>query len=176
MRLSPLPADEWNDDVRAALKGMMPRERQNPEDAGPMLSTLLRHPQLAKAFLGFSMHLLYKSTLPGRIREIAILRVAHRSRCSYEWTHHIELGKAEGLTDADIDAITRGQASGELDQLIITAVDELDTDSKLSDGTWAGLSKQLSEHQRMDLVFTVGSYAMLAMALNTFEIPLETER
>lgn len=175
MRLTPLPADRWDDDVRGALRGMLPRERQNPEGAGPMLSTLVRHPDLAKAFLGFSRHLLFASTLPPRLREVAILRVAHRRGCVYEWVHHVDMGKAEGLTDPDIEAITRGEASDPTDRLILTAVDELETTSTLGDTTWAELGKHLDEHQRMDLVFTVGSYGMLAMALNTFEVPLEKE-
>lgn len=176
MRVTPLPADEWNDDVRAALKGTLPHERQNPEAAGPMLSTLVRHPDLAKAFLGLSLHLLYRSTLPARLREIAILRVAHRRMCAYEWSHHVDVAKTEGLTDADIAAIARGQGAGELDQLIVDSVDQLEENTNLRDETWAALSQHLSEQQRMDLVFTVGSYGMLAMAINTFDIPLEEGR
>lgn len=176
MRLTPLPADDWNDDVRNALKPMMPRERQNPEAAGTMLSTLVRHPDLTRAFLGFSVHLLFRSTLPARLREVAILRVAHRRNCAYEWAHHLDIAEAEGLTDADIAAIARGEGCGELDQLIVDAVDQLEENTNLSDETWAALSEHLDERQRMDLVFTVGNYAMLAMALNTFEIPLDKER
>lgn len=176
MRLTPLPADQWDDDVRAALRGMMPRERQNPEDAGTALSTLLRHPELAKAFLGFNTYLLFRSSLPARLREVAILRIAHRRHCAYEWAHHAELAIAEGLTGADIEAIARGQAADPVDRLILEAADQLDTTSNLTDATWAELGNHLSDKQRMDLVFTVGSYGMLAMAFNTFGVPLEEER
>lgn len=176
MRVDPLPADEWDDDVRGALKGLLPKERQNPAGAGPMLSTLVRHPDLTKAFLGFSTHLLFRSTLAPRLREVAILRVAHRRNCAYEWSHHVEMAEELGLTGADIEAITRGEATGELDQLILTAVDQLEEKSNIDDATWAALSEHLTERQRMDLVFTVGSYGMLAMALNTFEVPLEDDR
>ena len=176
MRVTPLPADEWDDDARDALRPMMPRERQNAEAAGPMLSTLVRHPALAKSFLGFSAHLLFRSTLPARIREVAILRIAHRRGCTYEWVHHTEMAKAEGLTDSDVAAVAAGKTGYDLDQLIIDAVDQLDQRSNLTDATWEALSKHLTEQQRMDLVFTVGSYAMLAMALNTFEVPLEEGR
>ena len=58
MRLPPLPAEEWDDDVRRALSVMLPEERLNPEGAGTALSTLARHPALTKAFLRFSNHLL----------------------------------------------------------------------------------------------------------------------
>ena len=176
MRLTPLPADQWDDEVRGAFKGMLPQERQNPEGAGTALSTLVRHPDLTKAFLGFNVYLLFRSSLPPRLREVAILRVAHRRHCAYEWEHHVELAKAEGLTDADVDGIRRGAATNEVDRLVLRAVDELDEKSNISDETWAALGEQLSDRQRMDFVFTVGAYAMLAMAFNTFGVQLEKER
>ncbi|WP_445166288.1 carboxymuconolactone decarboxylase family protein [Mycolicibacterium sp. Dal123E01] len=176
MRLTPLPAEQWDDEVQLALKGMLPRDRQNPEGAGTALSTLVRHPDLTKAYLGFNMYLLFRSTLPARLREVAVLRVAHRRECAYEWEHHVEMAKAEGLTDADVEAIRHGGAKDELDQLVVKATDELEDKSNLTDETWAALGEHLDERQRMDLVFTVGAYGMLAMAFNTFGVQLENER
>ena len=176
MRLTPLPAEQWDSDVQYALKGMLPRDRQNPEGAGTALSTLVRHPDLAKAYLGFSVHLLFRSTLPARVREVAVLRVAHRRACGYEWAHHVELAKAEGLTDTDIEAIRRGEARDDLDRLVLLATDELEENSNLTDETWAALADHLGERQRMDFVFTVGAYGMLAMGVNTFGVQLEDER
>ena len=176
MRLTPLPADQWDDEVRGAFKGMLPRARQNPEGAGTALSTLVRHPDLTKAFLGFNVYLLFRSSLPPRLREVAILRVAHRRHCAYEWEHHVELAKAEGLTDADVEGIRRGEVADEVDRLALTAADELDESSDLTDETWNALGEHLSDRQRMDFVFTVGAYGMLAMAFNTFGVQLEKER
>lgn len=176
MRLTPLPAEQWDDDVQLALKGMLPRDRQNPEGAGTALSTLVRHPDLTKAFLGFNVYLLFRSTLPARLREVAVLRVAHRRECAYEWEHHVEMAEAEGLTDADVEAIRNGGANDELDRLVVRATDELEDTSNLTDETWAALGEHLSERQRMDFVFTVGAYGMLAMAFNTFGVQLENER
>ena len=176
MRLTPLPADEWDDEVQLALKGMLPRDRQNPEGAGTALSTLVRHPDLTKAYLGFNVYLLFRSTLPARLREVAVLRVAHRRDCTYEWEHHVEMAKAEGLTDADVEAIRNARANDELDRLVVRATDELEDKSNLTDETWAELGEHLTERQRMDFVFTVGAYGMLAMAFNTFGVQLENER
>lgn len=176
MRLTPLPADQWDDEVRAAFKGMLPRDRQNPDGAGSALSTLVRHPDLTKAFLGFNMYLLFRSSVPGRLREVAILRVAHRRNCAYEWAHHVDLATAEGLTEADVEAIRRGEAHDDADRVVLTAVDELDATSNLTDQTWEALGEYLSDRQRMDFVFIVGAYGMLAMAFNTFGVQLEQER
>jgi alkylhydroperoxidase family enzyme len=173
MRLSPLPADQWDDAARHAVSGMLPEERRNPHDAGNVLATLVRHPKLTRAYLRFSSYLRYGSTLPARIREQVILRVAHRRGCIYEWTHHVEMAKEVGLSDADIEAVRSGNADNDFDRALLCAVDELDEKTNISDQTWAALSEQLDERQRMDLVFTTGNYIALAMALNTFGVEVE---
>lgn len=178
MRLPPLPADQWDDTVYEALAVMLPPERRNPSDASNVLATLVNHPALTKAFLRFNLHLLFSSTLPPRLRELVILRVAHRRNCDYEWTHHVDLAKREGVTDDEIEA-TRDGGSGDgpldaFERALITGVDELDERSELSDTTWATLGQRFDDRQRMDYVFTVGSYIMLAMALNTFGVQVET--
>ncbi|MCV7031806.1 carboxymuconolactone decarboxylase family protein [Mycobacterium sherrisii] len=172
MRLRPLPADQWDEATRRALSSMRGADTNNA------LSTLAHHPALAKAFLRFNVHLLASSTLPPRIRELAILRVAHRRQCAYEWSHHVRMAKDEGITDDQITAVQRatGADDGVLDAFdatVITGVDELEENSRISDPTWAVLGERLNDQQRMDFVFTVGCYALLAMAFNTFGIQLE---
>jgi 4-carboxymuconolactone decarboxylase len=102
-----------------------------------------------------------------------ILRVAHRRDCAYEWSHHVEIGKKAGLTDADITAAQTGRSDDPFDSALLRAVDELDEKSNISDQTWATLGERLDERQRMDLVFTTGNYIALAMALNTFGVEVE---
>lgn len=176
MRLQPLPADQWDDAVEQALSGMLPPERRNPEAAGTLMSTLARHPKLARAYLRFGGYLLLESSLPARIREQAILRVAHRRECAYEWSHHVDIAKKAGLTDAEIAAARTGEPDDEFDRAVFTAVDELDEKSNISDPTWTTLSERLDERQRMDLVFTIGGYIALAMAINAFGVQLENEK
>jgi 4-carboxymuconolactone decarboxylase len=176
MRLQPLPAEQWDEAVEQSLSGMLPQERRNPRDAGTLMSTLVRHPKLTRAFLKFSGYLLLGSTLPARIREQAILRVAHRRQCGYEWSHHVKIAKKAGLSEADIAAAQTGETDDEFDRAVFTAVDELDEKSNLSDQTWAALCERLDERQRMDLIFTIGGYIALAMAINTFGVQLENEK
>jgi 4-carboxymuconolactone decarboxylase len=176
VRMPPLPADQWDEAVDHALSGMLPSERRNPEAAGNLLATLVRHPDLARAFLRFNNHLLFSSTLPPRLRELAVLRIAHLTDSEYEWRHHLRMGRDVGLTDEVIDGIQRGEATDELDRAVLNAVDELQDKSVISDATWAALSEHLDERQRMDLVFTIGCYGALAMAINTFGVEPDQER
>lgn len=175
VRMPPLPADEWDDEVYRALDGLVPKERHNPAAAGNLVSTLVRHPKLAKAYLQYSFYLLYASTLPDRVRELAILRVAHRTGSEYEWLQHVKLGRRIGLSDDEIDGVTRGEAADEFERGLLTAADELLDKYTLSDGTWTLLSERLDEQQLMDLVFMIGSYAALGMAFNTFGLELDDD-
>lgn len=170
MRLQPLPAEQWDEATRQALSAMRGADTNNA------LSTFAHHPALAKAFLRFNVHLLMSSTLPPRIRELAILRVAHRRDCAYEWSHHVSMAKDEGITDDQIAAVCRGEAADKFDQSVLNGVDELDDKSQLSDETWAALGERLDDRQRMDFVFTVGCYTLLAMAFNSFGVELENEK
>jgi 4-carboxymuconolactone decarboxylase len=175
VRVPPLPADQWDDAVDHALSSLPP-ERRNPSASGNLLATLVRHPKLTRAFLRFNNHLLYSSTLPPRLRELAVLRVAHLHQSDYEWRHHVRMGREAGLTDAVIDGIQRGKAADDLDRAILHAVDELQQKSTVSDETWTVLCEHLDERQRMDLVFTIGCYGALAMAINTFGVEPDQER
>jgi 4-carboxymuconolactone decarboxylase len=176
VRVPPLPADQWDDAVDHALSDMLPVERRNPAGAGNLLATLVRHPKLTRSFLRFNNHLLFSSTLPPRLRELAVLRVAHLTDSEYEWRHHVRMGQEAGLTDDVIDGIKRGEAADALDLAVIRAVDELQDKSVISDATWTALSEHLDERQRMDLVFTIGCYGALAMAINTFGVEPDQER
>ncbi|MCK0090812.1 carboxymuconolactone decarboxylase family protein [Rhodococcus sp. F64268] len=173
----PLPADQWDERVDSALRGLMPRHMRNPKDAGTAMATLVRHPDLTKAFLGFSVHLLFRSTLPPRLREMTILRVAQVYECEYERSHHILMAEEEGaLTRPEIKAALAGTADDEFENRLLAAVDELHQKAALSEQTWNALGEKLSEQQRMDFIFTVGGYGLLAMAYNTFGIEFESER
>lgn len=174
MRLTPLSESQWDDEaVQRALAQMLTADRRNPRDAGSALTMLVHHPKLARAFLKFNVELLYHGALPGKLRELAILRTAHRRGCEYEWVHHVQMGKEAGLTDSDIEDLQHGAARDELHQAVVNASDELDQASRLSPATETVLAKHLDEQQLMELVFTVGCYSMLAMAFNTFGVELD---
>jgi alkylhydroperoxidase family enzyme len=155
-----------------------PEIRQRIGD-GPVLNifrTLAHHPKLMKRWLVFGNHVLGHSTLPPRERELVILRIGWLCRAGYEWGQHVRIGRAAGLSDAEIERIPRGaDAPGwsDLERALLRATDELHEDAFVSDATWAALSQHLDTRQLMDLVFTVGQYQLVSMALNTFGVQPE---
>src|SRR4051794_38625379 len=150
MRLPPLPEDQWDERTQAVLASFLPPHRLNLRGAGNALATFVRHPDLIESFLPFSARLLINSTLPARLRELVILRVAHRTGCAYEWTHHMRIAAKLGFTEVEIETAGRGEATGELESLVLNAVEELSDGFNVSDKTWTALSEHLDEHQLMD--------------------------
>ena len=141
-----------------------------------VIATLAQHPKLLKRWNVFSNHILFKSTLPPREREILILRIGWLCRAEYEWGQHVRIGKAAGLDDAAVARIKQGPDAAGWDPFeatLVRAVDELHEDAIISDATWEALSKRYDRHQLMDVVFTVGQYNLVSMALNTFGVQLD---
>jgi len=166
-RLAPLSDDEMDPELRARFGD------------GPVLNifrTLAHHPKLMKRWLVFGNHVLAKSTLAPREREIAILRVGWLCRCGYEWGQHVEIARGTGLSDEEIERIAQGaDAPGwnALEQALLRATDELHGDAFISDETWAALSQHLETQQIMDLIFAVGQYQIVSMALNSLGVQAE---
>lgn len=149
--------------------------------SGPILNifrTLAHHPKLMKRWLVFGNHILAKSSLAPRERELVILRVGWLCRCGYEWGQHVLIARNSGLSDEEIERIAAGSdAEGwsDLERLLLRAADELHADAFISDATWSGLSAHLSTEQIIDLVFTVGQYNLVSMALNSLGVQPESD-
>ena len=53
------------------------------------LKTMANHPDLAKRWMVFANHILGKSTLSVRDRELVILRIGYLCQSGYEWGQHV---------------------------------------------------------------------------------------
>ncbi len=170
-RVEPLESADWNDQQQEVM--------QRFTDAGEpknIFKTVIRHPKLLKRWMVFANHILGKSSLPERERELIILRIGWLCRSGYEWSQHVEIGLRCGLKEAEIEQIKEGAANAQwsdVDKALLQATDELFNDAFITDETWAELNKNFSEEQLMDIVFTVGNYNLVSMALNTLGVQLE---
>lgn len=182
-RIAPALPPEWTPPMQEALAAF-PSSRDfvlaNYQGSDPRgsngLGVIVRHPELAKAFLTFNCYVATRSSLSRRDRELLILRLSWQRRAEYEYIQHVVLGRRAGLSDEEIARIQQGpEAPGwvPLDADLLRAVDELCADAGIHADTWARLATQLTQEQLMDLVFVVGCYEVLAMAFKSFAVPLE---
>jgi alkylhydroperoxidase family enzyme len=170
-RFPPLSDDELDDETRDFVR--------NASRDGRVLNiyrTLAAHPKLLKRWGVFGTHILYKNTIPARERELLILRTGWLCRSEYEWGQHVGIARASGVTDAEIMRVKESpEAAGwaDADLALIRAADELHNDSFISDGTWQALSNNWNKQQLIDIIFTVGQYHTVSMALNTLGVQLD---
>lgn len=170
-RIQPLAPSEWSDETKEQMQKL-----QRDGQVFNIFATLARHPQLLKRWLVFGNHILAHNSLPAREREIVILRMGWLCRARYEWGHHVAIGKQAGLSADDIRRIAAGPDAPGWDAFeatLLRAVDELNTDTFISDATWKALAARYSMEQMLDLVFTAGQYKMVSMALNSTGVQLE---
>lgn len=143
-----------------------------------VFATFCQHTTLAKFWLPFATYVLRDNTVPPREREILILRIGWLCQSEYEWAQHVRIGKRTGLSDDEIRGISEGAESPRLkdaDRLLVRATDELHEDACLTDATWQALAKVYNQNQLIDLVFTVGQYNLVSMALNSFGVQLDDD-
>jgi alkylhydroperoxidase family enzyme len=185
-RIPPLPPGEWPPEMKDALAALRPANPRHPfpsrKEGRPkalnLLGTLAQHPELAKAYHTFNGYILFASTLSPRQRELLVLRVAAVRGSEYEWAQHAILAGDAGLDEDEVARIAEGpDAPGwtALDRAMVRAVDELIGEGAIGDTSWTALAEGLSGQQLMDLVFTVGAYEVLAMAIRSFGVELDAD-
>lgn len=184
-RIVPLTPDQWDAEACDALAAF-PKSFKFVMDgwnAGDrqvrgvnVLGTLAHYPALAKAFSTFNAHVAGSSTLPVREREIVILRLSWLRRSEYEYAQHVILGRRAGLGDDELQWLQQGpEAAGwpAGDADLVRAVDELHGLSRITADTWARLARRYDQSQLLDLLFLVGCYDALALAINSLATPAE---
>ncbi len=178
-RIPPLPREQWTDAAREVFASLgEPNARENGS-VSDIVMVMAQHPPMGRAFLEWSKYPLRDNSLPFRLLELLILRVAWRTRCQYEWHNHVRYALGAGWSLEDIAAIRAFPKDSarwaEPEWHILQSVDELFEQSRISDATWEGLGRHFDTPQKMDIVMTTGSYTMTAWAILSFGVQLEED-
>lgn len=172
IRIPPLQEDEWTDEQRRLLE-----RAYRKGGFYNLVGTMSRHPEASKRIGQVSAHVLGPtSTLPARDRELLILRTAWLCQAEYEWAQHLLIGRQAGITDEEIDRCREGpDADGwsPVEAGLLRAADDLHAQQRITDSNWAALAQSYNKQQLMDIVFAVGQYTLVAMAMNSFGTPLD---
>ena len=139
---------------------------------------LARPANIFRALVNSPNYILSRSKLDKRLRELAIIQVGYSANAPYEYSHHLEIGKQNGVSDDDIRAIAEesaGRASGlgELERAVLSAAREITNDVSLSDETFAVLEAGLNTGELVDLILAISFYNGASRALNALQIDVE---
>jgi alkylhydroperoxidase family enzyme len=145
-----------------------------------LFRALAHSPNGARAFHGLGGYIRNKSPLDPRLRELAILQVGWIARSSYEFSHHVKIGRDFGVSDTDIRAMieeSEGQDSSlePLARAVLRAAREMTTGVAASEETFAALRSGLDQECLTDLVITISFYNAVIRLLATLQIDVEED-
>lgn len=165
-RLPPLPENQWSEDQRRYARDIINGPR------GGLISPfvpLLRSPELMDRAQRMGEYLRYRSRLPLRLSEFAILLTARHWTQQVEWAIHAPIALREGVAADVVESIRVGRQPPQLpddEAAIYRFCSELQHQRAVSDITWAEAVALFGEDGVMDLIGIAGYYAFLSMVMN----------
>jgi 4-carboxymuconolactone decarboxylase len=170
-RLPPIPAERLTAEQRAAAEAFAATRKA--QVFGPFVP-LLRSPELMTAASRMGEHLRYRSSLPARLSELAILLTARQWDQPVEWEIHQPAALAAGLSAAVVEAIGERRppaAMADDEAAVFDFVTELYREKQVNDDTYDRILKLFGETGVIDLTGICGYYSLLAMTMNVARTP-----
>jgi len=144
---------------------------------GPFVP-LMHHPALAERVGDLGEYLRFEGTLPGDLRELAILITARHVAQPFEWVMHALVGKAEGLPD---DVLERIRARGDLSSLpsryarAARVVQHVLARESVPQTLQDQIQQEVGITGLVELVVLAGYYQVIAAVLFAFDVPLPAD-
>jgi 4-carboxymuconolactone decarboxylase len=141
---------------------------------GPFAS-LMHNPDLAERVGDLGEYLRFRSTLPGDVRELAVLVTARAIDQPYEWVAHAKIARTEKLPDDVIELVrTRGDLAALPPRLAGPArvVQHVLAYESIPRALQDQVERDLGIAGLMELVVLAGHYRLIAGVLFAFDTPL----
>lgn len=168
----PLPNIDELDASQRAIHDSIVATRGNLD--GPFLAWM-HSPELASRAEKVGAFCRYGTGLSLLESELLILLVASRFRCEGERQIHQPIAIKAGLSEADAEAIWRGERvelGARLAWLQHLTV-ELLTTHRIANDSYAAVIAEFGVKGLVEVIGVVGYYAMVAVTLNAFEMTKE---
>ena len=172
-RLPRFDASTATPEQKAVLDEILSGPRGNLN--GPFLGWI-HSPELAQQAQRLGAFCRYRTGLPLRLSELAILVTAARWQAQAEWHIHYPISLEAGVALADAEAIRLGQQpsfANPDDALIYAFASELYDTKRVSDATYTAAVERFGHEVTINLVGLLGYYALVAMTLNVFGMRAE---
>lgn len=150
------------------------KSRGKPAIGGPF-SVFLHAPEYGDFAQKLGAHCRYRTAVPPRLSEFAILVIARLWRAQYEWYAHAPIAEKAGVAARTIKDIRAGRApkSARKDErAIYEFISELHKTRRVSDKTYARVHALLGDAGMVEFAGILGYYTLIAMTLDIFRVPL----
>ncbi len=186
-RFALTPYTEMTPEQRAVAEAIRsgPRASVGSPAAAPGATSLSspfniwnRRPELADRLQKVGEYVRFRSSLPARLNEFAILITARRWNAQYEWFAHHRLAMAGGLDPAIAEDVRLGRVPANMkadEQVVYDFTTELYDHHGVSDATYKRAVDAFGEQGVADLVAVNGYYVLVAMTVNVDRTPIPND-
>lgn len=162
--------------VREDLRSIFDEVSSGPGGvgSGPM-SVLKYSPEMSRRAIPLFNYVRNESTLPQKVRELAMLTTARATDCPYIWNAHVALGRQAGLPDAVLAALRDRQPLPPLpaeEAVVVQLGMEFFQTHRISQDTFDIALAQFGPQGLVELTTLMGFYAMLAFNANAVDLGL----
>jgi 4-carboxymuconolactone decarboxylase len=175
-RLKAIPEQKLTSAQRAFREAIFAGPRKKISLDGPF-GVWLHAPEFGDLAQKLGAHCRYRTALPPRLSEFAILVTARLWRAQYEWFAHVPHAERAGVkpqTIRDLRAGRRPAAAPTDERALYDFIMELYRKRRVSDRVYRRVNKILGDAATIELVGILGYYTLIAMTLDVFRAPLPT--
>jgi AhpD family alkylhydroperoxidase len=137
---------------------------------------LLHSAPLARGWNQYMGAIRSETRLDGGLRELVILLVAVLNRAPYEFAQHAPVALAEGVTQAQIDAVAGWRDSALFDPRqrdVLAYAEAMTVQVQVAQPLFDAVRRHFGERELVELTATVASYNMVSRFLEALQIEIE---
>jgi 4-carboxymuconolactone decarboxylase len=171
-RFAPLTAEELTTEQRTMVQELLAGKRTSLN--GPF-NVLLRSPEMGNHAQKLGEYVRFKTSVPRRLNEMAILMTARLWSSQYEWYAHEKLALDAGLSREVVDSIHSGERPSLMradEAVVYDFCTELRERRRVGDRNFKAAVELLGEKGVVDLIANLAYYDLVSMALNVDRYPL----
>jgi len=142
--------------------------------AGPF-NAFVHAPDVGRHLASLGAALRFGTSIDRRLTEVAIIAVGSRWKAEFEWWAHARMAREQGVPDAVVDAIGRGDEppfTADDERIVYSAARELTLSGTLSQDNYTAARGLLGDAGLVELVSLCGYYTLISYLLNAFAVPV----
>ena len=173
-RLPIIPEDRQTPAQRALVASISSGPRGQFKMSGPFYC-YLHAPAFGELAQKLGAHCRFGTGIAPRLSEFTILATAQHWKSQYEWAAHVGIAEQKGVkpeTIRDLRAGREPKKAPKDERALYAFIKELYRDKRVSSKTYQSVNAILGDAGTVELVGLLGYYAMVAMTLDVFRMPV----
>ena len=165
----PYADPDQNEEVKA-LADQIRKERGQLHNLYKML---LNSPPVARGWLNLLTAVRQQCKLPGRFRELVIVRIAILNGADYEYDSHVPIALKEGITQEQVEGLRDWQSSKAFDakdRAVLAYTDSMTKDVHVPEEVYEPLKPHFDARELTELTATIAAYNLVSRFLEAVKI------